>query len=249
MSGLRVALIPARAGSRRLPGKNLRELVGHPLVAYAIATAREAALFDLVAVVSEDARTREVAERYGALPLAEPPDLAGDDAPDIGWVRFAVEELRAAHGEIAEFAILRPSSPFRRGSWVAQAWERFALSGADSLRAMRPVREHPGKMWRIVAGERALPLLPFAGERAPWHSMPTQLLPTVYVQTASLEIARVTVLRESISGGSVCPWLVPPDAPEAVDINDEQDWERAVALAHRYPAWLPAVIPLEGEDA
>lgn len=71
--------------------------------------------------------------------------------------------------------------------------------------------------------------------------MPSQELPRVYVQTAALEIAWTAELPRSIAGDIVLPWLCDGDAPEAIDLNSEQDWERIVALAAAHPEWLPPV--------
>ena len=238
-----VALIPARAGSKRVPRKNTRPLGGHPLFAWAIATAREAGIFDGIIVSSDDeAVARLAGGTYGAHVVARPPALATDYSPDIAWVVHALDTLRAHGRSFDAFAILRPTSPFRRGEWVRRAWDHLqSYSQADSLRAMRPVREHPAKMWRRVGSVVVTPLLPFRSQDAPWHSLPTQELPEVFVQTAALEIAWTFVLPESISGDVVLPWLCEVDAPESLDINTEADWARAEQLAAAHPEWLPPV--------
>lgn len=233
-----IALIPARAGSKRVKSKNTRLLNGHPLLAYAIATALEANIFDSIAVSSDDAETLAVAERYGATALIlRPAELAMDTSPDIGWVSHTLEGIT-----VDAFAILRPTSPFRRGLWVQQAWAMLQSSNADSIRAVRPVAEHPAKMW--VPNERPAlgmhPLIPFVGDEAPWHSMPTQELPRVVVQTAALEIARSYVLPDSISGNLVIPYFSAGSGQD-IDINTEADLSLAEQVAVEHPEWLPAV--------
>jgi CMP-N,N'-diacetyllegionaminic acid synthase len=253
-----IALIPSRSGSKRVPGKNTRTLAGHPLLAYAIATAYEADIFDAVAVSSDDPATLEIAEEYGANRLILRPEwMAQDWSPDITWVAH----LLGQYPSFETFAILRPTSPFRRGSWVYRAWEAFQKSSADSLRAMRPSSEHPGKMWRC--GEKvASPILPYWGGRggwqADWHSLPTQELPSVWVQTAALEIGKRTAVfppgerwqgeepgtlySGNIAGEIVFPWKCERDAPESIDINTESDWQRAEQMAAAHPEWLPQVV-------
>jgi len=255
-----IALVPARGGSKRLPGKNLMELNGHPLVAYAIGAAQEAGLFEDIVVSSDDAETLEIARRYGAHALECPLTVAHkDDDPDILWVEHAFEHailhglprheyLQTASPRSVAFAIIRPTSPFRRGSWIAQAWQLFKDSGADSLRAMRPVTEHPGKMWLVDPFDKQLATPVMVGKRyrppmEPWHSSPTQGLPSVWVQTAALEIAWVdTVLNlGTIAGRKVLRWHTDLDAPEAIDINTQVDWERAYRIADSHPEYLPFV--------
>jgi N-acylneuraminate cytidylyltransferase len=236
-----VALIPARAGSKRIPGKNTRELAGHPLLAYAIAAAQEAGIFERIVVSTDSGVTRDLAIQYGAVAIARRAEHAQDYSPDLDWVEHAM--TWEMYNESAEaFCILRPTSPFRRGEWIKAAWDCFRQYGrADSLRAMRPVSEHPGKMWRVERVTSSVPLLPFSGDRAPWHSMPTQELPPVFVQTAALEIAWTRVLPDSISGSVVLPWVCAKDDPMALDINTPEDWARAEQMAAEHPEWLPEV--------
>lgn len=235
-----VALIPARAGSVRVPGKNTRELAGHPLLAYSIWAAQEADIFSRIVVSSDSEETLGIARGYGAAGLIAPYPLHRDDCTDIEWVTDAI----AVCGNYEAFAILRPTSPFRRGPWIRQAWELFQQHpGFDSLRAVRPCREHPAKMWRADYGVLT-PIMQGTGSRAPWHSSPTQTLLAVYTQTAALEIAWTRVLPGSISGCRILQYLTALDAPEALDINTPADWERAVKLAAEHPEYLPEVVML-----
>ncbi len=234
-----VALIPARAGSVRIPGKNTKLLNGVPLLAYAIAAAQESGIFTNIVVSTDTQETVDIAVRYGAEPVWRLSEHAQDHSPDIDWVNHAIA---AFSYQPEAYALLRPTSPFRRGEWIKAAWECFRTYGrADSLRAMRPVSEHPGKMWRVERVTSSVPLLPFSGDRAPWHSMPTQELPPVYVQTAALEIAWTRVLPESISGSVVLPWVCAKDDPSSLDINMPEDWDRAEQMAAAHPEWLPEV--------
>ena len=78
-----IALIPARAGSERVKDKNIRPLAGHPLLAYAIATARQAGIFDRVVCSTDSGRIAKVAQRYGAeVPFLRPTELATSTSPD-----------------------------------------------------------------------------------------------------------------------------------------------------------------------
>lgn len=234
-----VALIPARSGSKRLVNKNIRELAGHPLLVYAIATAKEAGIFDRIAVSSDSQEILRVAHDNGAETVTRPENYASDWAPDVWWVNHAVAQIAQ---DVEYFCILRPTSPFRRGAWVRNAFRKLRENPiAESLRAMRPVREHPGKMWVCHDGVVALPVLPYMAREAPWHSLPTQELPRMYTQSAALEIARTSVLPFSISGSSVMPYFTAADAPESIDLNDALDWERAEQAARDHPEWLPEI--------
>ena len=223
-----VGLIPARSGSTRIPGKNTRRLGEHPLIAYAIASALEAGIFGTVIVSTEDEPTAGIARYYGAeVPFLRPAEMAGATSPDIERGAHVLQR-RADGGRRFEcYAILRPTSPFRRAATIERAWKLFLGDpGVDSLRAVEAVKQHPGKMW-IVRGRRLLPLLPFGPKERPWHSSQTQSLPEVVVQNASLEIAwaRVALEQGTIAGETIRPFFT--DEAEGFDINDASDWQAA----------------------
>lgn len=233
------ALVPARAGSQRLPGKNVRELAGHPLLAWSIAAAQESGVFDAVLVSTDSPEIAEVARRYGAdVPALRPAEIATATSPDIEWV----EQSMAGRGEEL-FAILRPTSPFRRGATIRRALEQLLALGdrADSIRAVERCKQHPGKMW-VLEGALMRPLLPQPERETPLHSRQYQALPEVYVQNSSLEIAWTRVLAgdRTISGRRVVPFLT--EGAEGLSIDYPEDFERAEALLARGEAELPPIL-------
>ena len=234
--------MPARAGSKRVPGKNVRALGRHPLIAYTIAAARASGIFEAVVVSTDSPAIAAVARHYGAeAPFLRPDAMAGDLSPDIDWVAHALAQLDSGGRQFDCFSLLRPTSPFRRGDTIERAWRRFLEAGsADSLRAVEPCRQHPGKMW-VVEGDRMRPLLAGGPERPPWHSLPYQALPPVHVQNASLEIAWCRVVREAgtIAGREIVPFLT--QGFEGFDVNEARDWWYAEHLIMRDEARLPAV--------
>jgi N-acylneuraminate cytidylyltransferase len=237
-----VALIPARSGSKRLTGKNILPLAGHPLMAYTIAAAKESGAFTAVIVSTDSKDYADVARHYGAeVPFLRPPEFAGELSPDIEFVNHALEQLGQAGRRFDCFSILRPTSPFRRADTIQRAWKEFlAEDGIDSLRAVEKCRQHPGKMW-VLRGNRMLPLLPLSPSERPWHSSQFQALPEVYVQNASLEIAWSRVVHQncSIAGTVLLPFLT--EGYEGFDINDESDWLYARHLAETGKARLPEI--------
>jgi CMP-N,N'-diacetyllegionaminic acid synthase len=236
-----VALIPARHGSKRVPGKNVRPLAGHPAIAYTIAPALESGVFESVIVSTDSEEVAAVARHYGAeVPFLRPAAFSGDTSPDIEWVEHTLGQLQRQGRAWDCFSLLRPTSPFRSAATIRRAWQRFvAQDGVDSLRAIEKCAQHPGKMW-VVRGDRMFPLLPFGG-RQPWHSTPYQALPPVYVQNASLEIAwsRVVFDERSIAGAVMVPFIT--EGHEGFDINDPQDWMIAEHLIAGGAAQLPPV--------
>ena len=240
-----VALIPARQGSKRVPGKNVRVLGGHPVIAYTIRPALESGVFDSVIVSTDSEDIAGIARHYGAdVPFLRPSQFAGDVSPDIEWLEYTLKELRRAGREWDCFSLLRPTSPFRTAATIQRAWSRFiGQDGVDSLRAVEKCAQHPGKMW-IVNGDRMTPLLPSPPGAQPSHSTPYQALPPVYVQNASLEIAwtRVVFDGRTIAGNVLMPFLT--EGYEGFDINDPHDWMIAERLIADGQAVLPPVSPV-----
>ena len=226
-----VALIPARSGSKRVSGKNVRLLGGHPMLAYTIAAARASGVFESVIVSTDAEDIAAIARQYGAeVPFLRPAPFAGDMSPDIEWLEYTIAQLGTLGRQWDCFSLLRPTSPFRTAATIRRAWALFtSQEGVDSVRAVEKCAQHPGKMW-IVRGQRMVPLLPFGPDSQPWHSTPYQALPPVFVQNASLEIAWVRVVRErrSIAGDVLVPFVT--EGYEGFDINDAYDWMVAERL-------------------
>lgn len=237
-----VGLIPARAGSKRVPGKNIRLFAGHPLLAYTIGAALDAGIFTRVIVSTDSPETAEIARRYGAeVPFLRPAEMAADRSPDIEWIDYTLRRLQAEGGAADAFSLLRPTSPFRLPTTIRRAWSLFSSQPeADSLRAVELCRQHPAKMW-VREGSFMRPLLDDGGANPPWHSSAYQVLPEVYAQNASLEIAwtAVPLNRGTIAGKRIIPFLT--EGYEGFDINKTDDWLLAAALLKNNLVALPAV--------
>lgn len=237
-----VAFIPARAGSKRMPDKNIRPLAGHPLIAYTISAALQSGIFSSVIVSTDSEQYADIAMHYGAeVPFLRSPEIAGEFSPDIEWLEYTLNRLRNENCVYDCFSILRPTSPFRQPETIRRAWHEFlAEDGVDSLRAVEKCKQHPGKMW-VVRGNRMVPLLPLSPVEQPWHSSQYQSLPVVYVQNASLEIAwsRVVFQGRTIAGNVVRPFFT--HDLEGSDINSEYDWKLSEDLIQSGKVILPKV--------
>jgi N-acylneuraminate cytidylyltransferase len=245
-----VALIPARAGSKRIADKNIRPLAGHPLIAYTISSALQSQVFSAVIVSTDSLLYGDIAGHYGAeVPHLRPSELAGALSPDIEWVEYTLRRLQENGRDYDCFSILRPTSPFRLPKTIQRAWRAFkGEKGVDSLRAVEKCKQHPGKMW-VVRGNRMVPLLPLTPPEQPWHSSQYQSLPEVYVQNASLEIAwsRVVFESKTIAGDVLMPFFTKDY--EGFDLNSAYDWNLAEHLVDSDQAPLPSIsqspYPLE----
>ena len=237
-----VGLIPARVGSKRVPNKNVLQLQGHPLLAYTISAALDSGVFEKVIVSTDSDEYAQIALHYGAeVPFLRPNSLAQDSSADIGWVAHALENLALIGFEFEIFSILRPTSPFRNASTIRRAYEEFSSrTDIDSIRAVELCSQHPGKMWRIK-GDHLVPLLSVHPDGLDWFSSPTQSLPEVWVQNASLEIAfsRCVLESESISGSRIAPFKTV--FPEGIDINSEFDFAKAKMVVDEGLFSLPEV--------
>ena len=228
-----IALIPARAGSVRIPGKNIKPLGGKPLIQWTINAALHSDCFDSVLVSSDDIQTLEIASNSGADVLRRPDEFATSTSPDIEWVKHALSVVNKHAERYDTFSILRPTSPFRSASTIRSAmlqWQAAHAKGEhySSLRAVSPVSEHPAKTFR-VAGNQLIPVLlqPVA---QPFHDSQLASLPEIYVQNASLEIAWAATVWETgtISGSRIMPFY--SDGYEGWDVNTLRDWKIAEQL-------------------
>ena len=224
-----LAIVPARGGSKGLPGKNLRLLAGHPLIAWSIAAGRQAASVDAVVVSTDDPEIASVAAEYGAeVPFLRPASLAQDDTPDRPVFVHALLHLERERGWRPDLVVqLRPTSPLRPRGMVDAAVEALRQKPeVDSLRTVAEASQTPYKMWRIENG-RLQPLLGTIDQEL--YNAPRQRLPAAYWQTGQLDvIRRRTILAgASMTGSRVIPF--PVDSRCAVDIDSAEQ----LALAER----------------
>jgi CMP-N,N'-diacetyllegionaminic acid synthase len=238
-----VALIPARGGSVRVPGKNTRALAGHPLIAYTISAALDSGVFAKVVVSTDEEKTAEIGRHYGAeAPFLRPSEYSESTSPDIDFVVHALDEYKKLGTEFDGFSILRPTSPFRKPQTIQRAWSAFQAAGpnVDSLRAVERCNDHPMKMW-VIRGKLMHPLFAFGPQEQPWHSSQYPTLPEIYVQNASLEIAwsRVALEDHTIAGETIMPFLTVDD--EGIDVNNKYDWAIVEQMIEAGDAVLPEV--------
>lgn len=131
----RVCTICARGGSKGVPGKNLRDILGKPLLAYSIEQARQSGLFEVIAVSSDSQAILDAARRHGADMVVPRPDhLATDDAPKCPAIRHCVEAVERARG--AQFSVLvdlQATSPLRTPEDIIGAVRLLETSGATNV--------------------------------------------------------------------------------------------------------------------
>jgi CMP-N-acetylneuraminic acid synthetase len=129
-----LCLIPARGGSKGLPGKNVAPLRGRPLIAWTVAAATGSAYVDDVVVSTDSDAIAAAAEAAGAAaPFRRPPALASDEARMTDVVAHALTTLSAAGGTYDLFVLLQPTSPLRTAAHVNAAFARLEASGGSAV--------------------------------------------------------------------------------------------------------------------
>lgn len=226
-----LAIVPARAGSRGIPDKNVVSFRGKPLLVHSIEHGLAARNVDRVIVSTDSPRYRAVALDSGAeAPFLRPAALAGDFSTDLEVFVHALEWLDAHEGYRPEACVhLRPTHPTRRVLDVEQAVELLlADPSADSVRSVVKAPHTPYKMWRLDEAGTLQPLL--AGPVPEAWNQPRQALPEVYLQNAAVDVVRARVVRErrSMTGGRVLPYLMDR-------IGDVDAWSDLAALEAEFP--------------
>jgi len=217
------ALIPARSGSKRVPNKNVRDFHGYPLIAYSIAYALSSQLIDSVVVSSDSQETCEIALQYGAHnAVVRPKTISTEHSLDIEWIEH-IDAVAPIENDFV--ALIRPTSPLRSLPLLADMWSFLEDGVFDSVRTIKLVKEHPGKMWCLSENGRITPFVNSKAGEIPQHAKQYASLPTIYVQTSVLEIFNVRSMRTTRTreGSNICGFVTTGIDSWAIDEVDEWD--------------------------
>ena len=236
-----LGLIPAREGSKGLPGKNIAPLAGKPLIAWTIEAAIEARAIDDVVVSTDSRQIADAALAAGAsVPFVRPAALAADDAPMLDVVLHALDELARAGREYEAVALLQPTSPLRRAAHIDEA---AALKSARECEGVVSVvePEHSPLWSNTLPADRTMGsfLRPeLAGTRR-------QDLPTYYRLNGAIYLLDASTLRarRAFIGEFTVAYVMPREA--SVDVDDALDLAFAEFLmTHERPH--PSNSPASG---
>ena len=237
-----LAVVPARAGSKGLPGKNTRPLQGHPLIAYSIAAGLQSDLVNRVVCSTDSEDIAEISIKYGAdVPFLRPYELAQDDSTDIETFKHLIDQLKEIEGYRPDIIVqLRPTSPVRKAGQVDNGIRTLIEHpNADSIRAVTLTSATPYKMWR-VENNVMKPLLEINGIPEPFN-MPRQALPKIYWQTGTLDIIRTRVIESgSMTGSVIKPFIVDPE--HAIDIDHFRSFMDAENVISKNECVKPIII-------
>lgn len=217
-----LGIIPARGGSKRLPGKNVRMLAGRPLLAYSILTATSCRMIDRVVVSSDDPVILQTAREWGAEGLLRPEAISGDTAPTIAAMRHAVESLAARGETFDDIALFQATCPLRHLADVENAIKSFQDSDVDSVLS---VNELHLKVGRAGPGGIFVPQYKVGIRK--------QDLPPVYQENGAFYLTRRPLIERSVLLGPRTMMLHLPREAGLASIDDEFDFEITEALYHR----------------
>ena len=221
-----LALITARGGSKRLPGKNIRILGGSPLIVWSIGVAKTISEICDILVSTDDSAIAEVARHAGALvPWLRPQDLATDTASSADVCLHALEWYEGNIGKVDGLLLLQPTSPFRSRDTVLRGIELFRRNEHRSVVGVSPAASHP--MWCLrINGMTMQPFIEGGGIH-----LKSQDLPPAFVLNGAFYLIGPEELRRqrSFYGDATLP-LVIEEPEQRIDIDTELDWKMAEAF-------------------
>jgi CMP-N-acetylneuraminic acid synthetase len=220
-----LGIIPARGGSKGVPGKNIRPLAGKPLIAWTIAAARDSGVIDRLVVSTDDGAIAQVARDFGAEVRMRPAALAADDTPTRPVLEHVVGELEG-EGEVFDAVVtLQPTSPLRRPRHVAEACAQFAADPqADSLVSCVTVPHIFNPVSVMKRDEAGYLVNFFVGDAI----IRRQDKPEIFARNgAAVYVTRRNRIGDYVFGGRLLCYLM--DERDSLDIDTLDDFAAAEA--------------------
>jgi CMP-N,N'-diacetyllegionaminic acid synthase len=220
-----LAIIPARGGSKGVPGKNIKLLNGKPLLAYTVEIALQSKLLSNVMVSTDDEKIAVVAKSMGVkIPFLRPIELAKDDTPTLDVILHTLEWYQKNNCFFDAVCLLQPTSPFRTLEFLDKAIEKFIESGCDSLVSVQKVPHEYNPHWTFEENEQGN--LKIATGETEIISR-RQELPIAYHRDGSIYLTKTKVLltEHSLYGKSTT--FIESDPKGYVNIDTMEDWKKA----------------------
>ena len=221
-----LALIAARSGSKGLPGKNVADCAGKPLIAWTIQAALEARLIDRVLVSTDSAAIADVARQYGAeAPWLRPAELARDDTGIEAVIRHALNQTTE---EFELLCYLQPTSPLRRAGHIDDAIRLYREKArSPSTTLVSVVAAEPKALWVLKEDERGYISMPLLASR---RSLRRQALPRCYFPNGAIYLAPCRDF-DGFYTDQTLPFVM--DEESSTDVDTAEDLARAAALLER----------------
>ena len=218
-----VALIPARAGSKGVPNKNIRLLGGHSLLAWSITACLKSATIDRVIVSTDSAEYASLAIKLGAeAPFLRPVEISGDRSADYDFIVHAMDWLKAEKGEPEYLVHIRPTTPLRDPKMIDDAVAAFmAAPDATALRSVHEMSESAYKTFEIATGGQ-LKRLGAVNTELDSANNARQQFPSTYQANGYVDVLSTAFIRKAklIHGDHVIPFIT----PAVVEVDTEDDF-------------------------
>lgn len=223
-----LALIPARGGSKGVPGKNIKLLNGKSLLAYTAEVALKSTYFNEVIISTEDEKIIEVAKNLGIkVPFVRPMELAQDDTPTIDVIIHTLQWYENQNISFDAVCLLQVTTPFRTVEFLNKAIEKFIEKDSDSLVSVQKVPHEYNPHWtfevnsignlKIATGESEI-------------IKRRQELPVAYHRDGSIYITKTKVLLQNKSLYGKTTTFLESDSESHVNIDTIEDWVKAEAI-------------------
>lgn len=219
-----VALIPARAGSKGVPNKNIRALGGQPLLAWSIMAAKKSKLIDRVIVSTDSQEYAKLSISLGAeVPFLRPSDISGDQSTDYDCIAHALDWLGVNGGEPQYIVHIRPTTPFRNPLLIDSAIEIFQNSPGNitALRSAHEMSESAYKTFEITTDGR-FKRVGSQDTALDSANNARQQFPNTYQANGYVDVLSTRFIRENglIHGN----WVLPFITPSVVEVDTEDDF-------------------------
>ncbi|SDL42045.1 N-acylneuraminate cytidylyltransferase [Salinimicrobium catena] len=219
-----LGLIPARGGSKGIPGKNIKPLRGKPLLQYTIEAAKRSNLLSRIVLSSDDEEIMATARKLGLeAPFQRPANLAGDSSSSLEVVKHALRFFLENGEKFDAVCLLQPTSPLRRERLIDEAIEKFSSGNFDSLVTVREVPDDYNPHWIFEEKNGGLKIATGETEIITRR----QDLPKAYHRDGAIYLTKTEVLLEqdSLYGKNI--GFVDTTGDPYVNIDTPRDWEEA----------------------
>ena len=221
-----ICLIPARGGSKGIPGKNIKELNQQPLISYSILDSLRSKLIEETYVSTDSVKIANVARKYGAeVPFMRPKKYATDKSQDVDYIKHFISWYSTEKDYYPNLIVgLRPTTPIREVDTIDRAISSILEHpDATSLRSVELFEESPYKWFDINGGY----LVPLLNDDKTMHMKPRQQVPKAYRPNGYIDI----YLSKVINNGDLCgDKMIPFITPQSIEIDNKRDFAIAQFL-------------------
>jgi len=222
-----IAIIPARGGSKGLPGKNIKKMNDKPLIWYTINSAKKSKFVDKIIVSTDDNEVAKISKKYDAeIPFMRPKELARDDSLAIDNYIYTIDRLNKEFNYgIVEFVVLQPTSPLRTSLDIDNAIQIFEEKKADSVISVSEAIHPP--IWSKRIDEKGI-LRNYFDIRI--GNKNRQEIEKIYMPNGAIFVFKFSLLKEKYSyySDKTYPYIIPLE--RSIDIDSKLDFEFAEYL-------------------